>query len=317
MKDFRLSKLTVITPVYQNASTLRALTSRVFDAAAPLFGEVEYLFVNDASPDDSRRVLADLAARDRRVKVLNFARNFGQHTAIMAGLRYARGDFVLLLDGDLEEPPETLPVFQAKLEEGYEVAIGIRSTPRSSPFKRTAARAFTVIFNVLSDYKIEGNTTSMRLMTRRFVEYMLRFNETPFLPGFTSWIGLPIGYVPVPWVEQARQSSYTLKRLLHHARTGIIGFSTTIMRKGITAGLVTSGLSIAYGIVAVVRYFMLDNVAPGFTTIVALLTFLMGMQLIFIGVLGEYVMEIFKAVKRRPSFLVYDTFNLEIDGPGS
>lgn len=310
MKRFNESKLSVVTPVYKNAETLERLAEAVFQAARPLFADVEYLFVNDASPDRSRETLELLSKRDKKVKVLNLARNFGQHAALMAGLGRATGDYVFFIDGDLEEDPAALADFAAKLTEGYEIAVGRRMNDRSGVLKALTARAYTAVHNALADHKIVGNTTNMRLMTRRYAQYLLEFTESPYISGFTSWIGLPIGFVPVAWKNQRRRSAYGWKKLLRHARAGIVGFSTKLIRMSFYLGFAISGLAFLYALYIIARFFLHGYVAPGFASIVVLLSFFMGLQFVFIGILGEYVAEIFLAVKRRPAVLVYDTFNL-------
>ena len=310
MKNFRQAKLSVVTPVYKNAETLERLAAAAFEAAKPIFGEVEYIFVNDGSPDDSRGVLERLAKNDKRVKAINLARNFGQHAAQMTGLKHASGDYVFMLDGDLEENPASLADFAAKIAEGHEIAVGRRTNDRSGALKALTAKIYTAVHNSLADYKIIGNTTNMRLMTRRYVGYLLQFSERPYMAGFTSWIGLPIGFVPVAWENQSRRSGYSFRRLMSHARLGIIGFSAKLMRQSFYIGLIISLFAFLYALWIVARFFIYGMVMPGFASIVVLLSFFMGLLFIFLGVLGEYVAEIFLSVKRRPSVMIYDTFNL-------
>lgn len=306
---FASATLSVVSAVYRNQATLAELTTRLFAAAQGRFAAVEIIYVNDGSPDDSRRVLAELAAADPRVKVINFARNFGQHAALMAGLRAVRGEYVFFIDADLEEDPAHLPDFMAKMLEGFEIVVGRRADRRGA-FRRLAGRGYAAVHNLLTDHKVLENASNMRLMTRRFTDYLLRFTETPYIGGFTSWIGLPIGVIPVSWVDQARVSSYNLRRLLRHARAGIIGFSTRLMRISLYTGMLTSVLAFGYGSLMIARYFLYEHVPPGYSSIVVLISFLMGLQFIFLGIFGEYLMEIYLTTKQRPQSLIYDTLNL-------
>lgn len=310
MKPFREAKLTIVTPVYRNDATIGELSRRVFAASEPLFAAVEHIFVNDGSPDGARRKLKELCHSDGRIKAINLARNFGQHVALMTGLRHASGDYILLIDGDLEEAPEDLPSFMKKMEEGYEIVVGLRNNRRRSKIRSLLSRFYSAIFNRLSDYKLIDNASTMRLMTARFAGYLTSFTESPFIPGITAWIGLPIGLVPLEMHERPG-SSYTLGRLLNHARTGILGFSNKPIRLATLSGLGICLASILYGLWVMARYFLIGDVAPGFTSIVALFTFLMGAQFVFIGVLGEYIGEIFISAKNRPSHLIYDRFGFE------
>jgi dolichol-phosphate mannosyltransferase len=236
----------VVTPVYRNEATLEELARQMFAVAGPRFASVEYLFVNDGSPDGSRQVLKRMSDADTRVKAINLARNFGQHVALMVGMRAAAGDYVLVIDGDLEESPADLPAFMEKMREGFEVVVGERVNRRRTVARALLSRCYTSLFNALSDHRMLDNLSDMRLMTSRFVRYLTSFNERPFIAGITSWIGLPIGLVPVAF-QQREGSGYSLRRLLHHARVGILGFSNKPIRMATVAGLVLCGASMLYG----------------------------------------------------------------------
>lgn len=315
MKPFQDSLLTVITPVYRNAGTLEQLTEEVFRAAKGVFAKVEYIFVNDASPDDSQEVLQKLAARNPEVKVIRLARNFGQHVAIMAGMDQAKGDYILMLDGDLEEPPSAIPRFAEKMKEGHEIVIGKRTGGRPSLFKTLTARIYSHLFNALSSHKIIDNVTNMRLMTRKYVEYLRRFEERPFIGGLTSWIGIPPALIDVDFEDQGRVSSYTLSKMLSHARIGLIGFSVKPLRIAFMFGGAMAGVAILFALINGVRYFLHGNIATGYTSITAII-FLSGLQFVFLGIIGEYVGEIFLQTKGRPRYLTYDTINLDNGNQG-
>lgn len=310
MKMFAESTLTIVTPVYRNEATLEELARQVFEVAAPRFAAVEYIFVNDGSPDGSRQVLKRMAAADRRVKVVNLARNFGQHVALMVGMRASKGDFVLIIDGDLEEAPSDLPAFMTKMKDGFEIVVGERSNRRRTFLRAVLSRAYSSVFNALSDYKIIDNTTDMRLMTRRYVDYLTSFGERPFLAGLSAWIGLPIGLIPVSFRER-QGSSYNFRRLMQHARVGVLGFSNKPIRLATAFGLGLCGASVVYGLWVMALHFLRGGIAAGFTSLVLLFAFLMGAQFVFIGLLGEYIGEIFISTKHRPDHLVYDRFGFE------
>lgn len=307
MKPFIESTLTVVTPVYRNEATLEELARQMFAVAAPRFASVEYLFVNDGSPDGSRQVLRRMSDADTRVKAINLARNFGQHVALMVGMKAAAGDYVLIIDGDLEESPSDLPAFMAKMDHGFEIVVGERAKRRRTFGRALLSRCYTFLFNALSDHKMVDNLSDMRLMTSRYVRYLTSFSERPFIAGITSWIGLPIGLVPVAFHER-RASGYSFRRLLHHARMGILGFSNKPIRMASGLGLALCAASVLYGLWVLAVYFVRGGVAAGFTSIVILFVFLTGAQFVFIGLLGEYIGEIFLGTKNRPSHLVYDRF---------
>lgn len=311
MSAFSGATLSVVSPVYRNADTVEMLARQVFEFAEPLFSSVEIIFVNDGSPDTSQEVLTSMAREDQRVKVIRLVRNFGQHVAMLAGLREAQGDYVLLIDADLEEPPAAIPALAEKVAEGFEVAVGVRPPRRSRGLRGLVSGAYIQLFNWLSDYPILENASTMRLMTRRYADYLSRFQERPFIAGMTAWIGLPIGEVPVETPADARVSGYSLRKLLRHARLGVLGFSAKPLRIASVAGVVVCVASLAYAVALVVGQLVFGGFAPGYTSVVALFTFLLGLQFIMLGVIGEYLSETYLASRRRPTHLVYDTLNLE------
>jgi hypothetical protein len=195
--------------------------------------------------------------------------------------------------------------------EGFEIVVGRRENRRGSSIRSVGGRLFTAVFNALSDYKLPDNVTSMRLMTRRYVEYLNSFTERPFLGGFSSWIGLPVGMVDVEMRER-KGSSYSIGRLVRHALTGVVSFSTRPIRLATITGLMVCGASLLYGAYILARYFASHGaIVPGFTSLAVLLAFFAGAQFVFIGLLGEYIGEIFVATKNRPAFLIYDRFGFD------
>ena len=302
--------LSVVIPVYKNESTLKDLVDSVLMNADKLYRNVECIFVIDGSPDNSRDLLWKFANEDSRIKVISFARNFGQHTAIIAGLERCNGDNILVIDADLEEPIDKLKLFKKRLDNGFEIVVGKRVNPRSNLFKHYSAKFYTYLYNILSEYKIIGNTTNMRLMTKRYANFILLFSERPFLGGFCSWIGLPIGIVDVPWIDKKRSSSYNLGKLLSHGRVGLIGFSGKIMRLSLMLGILVSSLCIIFSAYIIIRHLLYNDLLTGYPSIMVAITLLIGVLFILIGVLGEYVHEIFKLTKNRPNYLIFETKNI-------
>ena len=310
MKPFKDSKLSIITPVYNNESTVEELAKQAFKIAEPLFAEVEYVFIDDASLDDSRNILINLAKKNKQVKVITHTRNFGQHTSLLTGIKYSTGDYIFFLDGDLEDNPAHLPQFVERMKEGYEIVMAVRKNTHKNIFRTFGASLYSSIYNFLSDYKIIHNTCAMRLMTKKYAGYLIRFKERPWIGGFQAWVGLPTGLISISIDKISDRSNYNFFKLFSHARLGIVGFSTKILRIAFVLGTLISTISSLYGLYMIYIYFTI-KVLPGFTSIIALISFFMGIQFVFIGILGEYIAEIFLSTKNRPENLIYSLYNIE------
>jgi glycosyltransferase involved in cell wall biosynthesis len=304
-------KLSIISPVYRNEDSLEELVRRCFAEAEQHYAEVEYILVNDGSPDGSLAILRRLAEKDHRIKVVSLARNFGQHTAMMAGFGYCTGDHVFLIDADLEEDPTYLRLLLEEMQKGYEIVVGTRANRRHSFFRRWAAKAYTYLYRILCEDPVLDNVTNMRLMTGKYVKYLLAFTERPFVGGFTAWLGMPIGQVPVHWMDRTRKSGFTLRKLFGHARAGIIGFSSRLLRLASVFGLMVSVVAFLFLFFLLAMYLLNGRAVPGYYSITGFLALATGIQCIFLGIIGEYIGEIFERVKNRPNFLIYETINID------
>jgi glycosyltransferase involved in cell wall biosynthesis len=310
-KTRRKEKLSVVTPVYGNQETVESLAFQVLQKAEELFDHVEYIFVVDGSPDRSLEVLRRLALKDRRIKIINLARNFGQHAAFSAGFEAATGDFLFLIDADLEEDPKYLPEFVREMDKGSDLVVGVRKRKNKfNIFRFITSRLYGTLFNLFSEYKIIPDATTMRLMSKRYLNLLRQFSERPFLGGITAWIGVPPVLFPVDIIERP-ESSYTFTKRLHHAFVGLIGFSARPLRTSFFLGGTICTLAVIYGLYLAIRQLILRDVTLGFTPIVDLLAFLTGVQFMFLGVLGEFIAEIFIATKNRPRYLIFERINFE------
>ena len=301
--------LTIISPVYKNEGTLIELIDRVFQVAEKLYTSYEYLFVVDGSPDDSFNILLRAAEKDSKIKVINLSRNFGQHTAIMAGIDNAKGDHIFIIDADLEELPECLIDFKKEIDKNHEIVVGIRKDYSRSFFKTVTARAYTFLYNMLSDYKIIGNTTNMRLLTKTYASHLRQFKEYPFIGGFCSWIGIPISLIEIEMGESDNNSAYTLSKLLSHARTGIIGFSNRLIRLSLIFGLIVSLSAFGFGVYRIIYRLLNPGMVAGYTTVIVALVFLLGIILVILGIMGEYIIDINNQTKGRPRYFVDKKIN--------
>jgi polyisoprenyl-phosphate glycosyltransferase len=273
------------------------------EAAEPQF---EIVFVDDGSRDGSLDILRGLAARDARVVVVELARNFGHQVAISAGLDYARGDAVIVMDADLQDPPEVLPQFIAKWREGHDVVYAIRAQRKEGALKQLAYKAFYRVLQRIASIQIPLDSGDFCIMDRKVVDLLVGMPErNRFVRGIRSWIGLD--QVGLGYERQARyagRAKYTFSRLIYLALDGLISFSFIPLRAISLVGLAVSALSIFLAIGYAIQKITAGLTPPGFATTVVAIFFLAGVQLITIGVIGEYVGRIFEEVKRRPLYVV-------------
>ena len=279
--------------------------------------EVELIFVDDGSRDRTRELLRAFAQVDPRVKLLGFARNFGHQIAVSAGIDAAGGDAVVLIDADLQDPPEVVHEMVAKWREGYDVVYGTRTErPGESAFKLATARGFYRLLNRLSDVPIPLDTGDFRLMSRRVVDTLKSMPERDrFVRGMVSWVGFRQTALPYRRALRfAGTSKYPLRKMLRFATDGILSFSIKPLQMSITMGLAAAALSMT-GIAYALFLRIFTNVwVEGWTALMIAVLFIGGVQLICVGILGEYVGRIYNEVKRRPLYVVQERIGLA--GPG-
>jgi polyisoprenyl-phosphate glycosyltransferase len=298
--------LSVVVPVRNEAENIAQLVARLTPVLRSIAGEHEIIFATDRNRDNTLDVLRSLHRSDPRVKTLKLSNAFGHHVAVLAGLAVSRGDAVVVMDGDLQDYPEDIPVLYAKLQEGYEVVYGVKERKNESALRNLCSRTVVRLINSLSDYDVDFNTSMFRVMSRRAVDELCRFRERePSLTGLVSVIGLPTTKVLVTsGVRRAGRTNYSYWRQLNFAINFLLSFSTKPLRLISMLGLALSALALLYFVVVVIQRLAFGTPVQGWPTIVGLLSLLGGVQLLALGVTGEYVARIFLEVKRRPLYVV-------------
>jgi len=300
--------VSIVVPAHNEEACLPALYDAV---VAALEGEAEsydweLVIVNDGSTDDTSAVLDALSERDHRVHGVHLARNFGQQSALLAGLAEARG-VVVTMDADLQQPPSVIPQMLRLYEEGYQIIHGVREDhPQTRWFKRTSSRWFYRVFSFLTRVPTEPGMLDFKLMTRQVVEVILSLPESDFfLRGLAAWVGFKQARLPYrSELRRAGETKYSTRAMIAFAMRGITSFSTFPLRLSAYLGLAMTALSLGYGGYVTVRHFLWEHPQPGYASTVVLIALLMGIQFLLIGVLGEYVGRIHVEVKRRPRFIV-------------
>lgn len=307
--------LSVVIPLYNESGSLGALHARLTAAIAdlPLAGH-EFVFVDDGSRDTTFDEVAALAAIDPAIRAIRFARNFGKEAAMAAGLRAARGDVVVLMDGDLQHPPELIPEMLARWHTGAKMVTAVRRSRDTDPWmRRQLSRGFYGLFKRVSEVALEEGGGDFRLFDRAVVDAINSLPErTRFMKGITSWVGFRQETIDFEPAERAAgASAWSLLRLLRYAIDGLSAFSTLPLRVWSMIGVCISGLSVLYGGWLVVRTAIFGIDLPGYASIIVSVLFLSGIQLISLGVLGEYVGRIFTEVKQRPLYLVSERIGFD------
>ncbi len=297
--------LSIVIPVFNEAENLPVLYARLTDALNRLGCDYEIVLVDDGSEDQSPDILRGLENKDRRIVVVEFARNFGHQVAISAGLEHSRGRAVCIMDADLQDPPEVLHTFLAKWQEGWEVVYAVRTDRKEWWGKRLAYAAFYQLLQRVANIDIPLDAGDFCIMDRRVVDELVGMPErNRFVRGIRSWVGFK--QIGVTYERQARHagsSKYTFRKLLYLALDGLISFSHMPLRIITIMGFTVSALSFMVAMFYVIKKMTLGIDAPGFTTLVVSIFFLAGIQLMTIGVIGEYIGRISDEVKRRPLYV--------------
>lgn len=311
------SLVSVIVPCFDEEAVIDTTHERLVAALEGIPASTfELVYVDDGSRDGTRAALERLQTDDERVRLVCLSRNFGHQVAISAGLDHARGEAVAVIDADLQDPPELIPEMVARWRDGYDVVYGARATRRGEPAARLAAiRAFYWLLNRISDTEIPLDVGDFRLMDRRVVDAIVAMPERDrFLRGMVSWVGLR--QVALPYSRDPRHAGatkYSVVRLVGLALDGILSFSVAPLRLAVWLGFLTSTLALA-GIVYALVGWTLGTAPRGWPTVFIAVLFLGGVQLIALGIIGEYIGRIYREAKRRPLYLVERRLGFDADG---
>jgi polyisoprenyl-phosphate glycosyltransferase len=308
-----LQLLSVVAPMYNEEATAAAFCERVFAALEGI--PLELVLVDDGSSDGTAKIIDDLAASDPRVRVVRLSRNFGHQTAITAGLDHARGDAVVMIDADLQDPPEVIKELLAKWREGVDVVYAVRQRREGETrFKLATASVFYRLMSRVSNIELAPDAGDFRLMSRQALDGLLSMRErSRYLRGMTVWVGFT--QAAVPYQRDARyagETKYTLRRMLAFSLDAISSFSHLPLQAATVLGFLFSFIAFL-AIPVVIGLKLADSYLPGFSTITIVILLLGGMNLIAVGIIGEYVGRIYDEVKRRPLYLVRERRNLNED----
>ncbi len=311
-----MKKISVVVPMYYEEEVAKECYDRLVENLKKMQNyEYEIIFVNDGSKDKTLEIIEEIANNDKNVKIISFSRNFGHQAAVTAGIKYVTGDAIVIIDADLQDPPELIPDMIKYWEEGNEVIYGKRKTRKGeSAFKLLTAKMFYKTLNALSDVEIPKDTGDFRLVDRKVIDVVNAMPEhNKFLRGLFSWVGFKqVAYEYERKERYAGKTKYPLKKMLKLASDGIMGFSTKPLKLVGGLGIFTILLSILILIYSIVSYiFNLNNLTAGWTSIMVAITLFSGVQLVSIWIIAEYIARIYDEAKNRPEYIIEKKINIE------
>jgi len=303
-------ELSVVIPVFNEEKNISTIYNRCVSVANAISDYFEIIFVNDGSKDDSFQLIHQLAKQDLRVKYISLSRNFGHQIAVSAGLDICVGNYAVIIDADLQDPPEIINDLYTKAKEGFDVVYGKRNIRKGETlFKTITAKFFYRILTKITSINIPLDTGDFRIISRKVINVLKQMPEQQkFLRGQIAWVGFNQASVKYNRDERADgKSSYTIRKMVRLAFDGITSFSNLPLRIATIAGFLVSGITFCVAMYALYARFISRDYVPGWTSIIISVLFIGGVQLISIGIIGEYISRISSNVRNRPLYVISDT----------
>ena len=306
-------QFSVVIPIYNEEENipelynrLTAVMNRLCESEGYNSRDYEIIMVDDGSSDNSWALIKSLNGKDNRVKGISFSRNFGHHIAITAGIDYARGNAIILMDGDLQDPPEEIPKLYDKFKEGFDIIYGIRLERKDSFFKRITSKVFWWILRKFSGVDIPANQTMLRILSKNITNVLKDMREyARFIHGMMAWAGFKQEKVLIEHAPRIRgKSKYNIARMFKLAFHAITSFSTVPLRLAIWLGLLSAFVSLFFGLYFVLRKIFYNIPVPGYASIIVAIFFVGGVQLLVLGIFGEYIGRTYQEVQKRPLYII-------------
>ncbi len=309
------SHISVVTPVYGCADCLQLLYNRLIKSLTMITDDFDIIMVNDASPDGAWECIQELSNQDSRVRGINFSRNFGQHHAITAGLDYAEGDWVVVMDCDLQDQPEEIQKMYAKAQEGYEIVFGIRQNRQDSFLKVLGSNAFALVLSYFIGQKVDNSVCNFTVISRKVVKEVRKLREQNRAYSLMiNWFGFSTARVNVAHSNRAvGKTSYSFRKLIHLAFDVIVSHSNKPLRLSVAFGFLMAFASLVYGTFLVGRYFIMGVSVEGWTSVMVSIYLLGGLTFANLGILGIYFGKTFNEGKKRPLYTIESSINIPVE----
>jgi dolichol-phosphate mannosyltransferase len=304
--------LSIVSPVYKAENIVEELVKQIKQAVSTITTDFEIILVNDYSSDNSWMKIVDECTKDKRVKGVNLSRNFGQHYAITAGLNYAKGEWVVVMDCDLQDRPDEIPNLYLKAQEGYDSVFAQRTERKHSFYKTFLSRSFYSLFSYLTETKQDPSVANFGIYHRCVIDAILLMkDQIRYFPTMVQWVGFRKFYLPVEHASRFEgKSTYNFKGLFQLALNTVIAFSDKPLRLTVKAGFIISLFSFLISVGYFISYLTGHIQVLGFTTLILSLWFLSGIIMLILGVVGLFIGKVFEKVKQRPVFFVQNSCNL-------
>ncbi len=298
--------ISIVVAIYNEEKVLPELYNRLIPVLTSISENYEVILVDDGSKDRSWEVIESLSKKNEKIKGIKFTKNFGQHVAITAGLDNSNGDYIVLMDADLQDQPEEIPKMLKKCKEGFEIVYAVRKTRAESFLKRMSGKSFYFVFNKLSSFELRPDIGIFRVMTRLVRDNIVQMREqTRIITGLIDWLGFPSAHVEIDRPERfSGETKYGIRRLLRLAMQGIMSFSNLPLRFATYMGLTVSVASMLLGFYFIIKKIFYDIELIGWPSLITAVLFLGGVQMMVIGILGEYIGRIFIDIKQRPLYVI-------------
>lgn len=306
--------ISVVIPVYRCSKSLKKLYDRLKRTLLKITDNFEIIMVNDASPDDAWGIIKELSQQDNRVKGINFSRNFGQHYAITAGLERAKGDWIVVMDCDLQDQPEEMVKLYNKAQEGYDIVFGQRENRQDSFLKKLGSKWFYKLLSYLTNTKQDSSIANFGIYSKSSIDAVLSMGDKlKCFPVMIRWVGLKSSTVTIKHASREEgKSSYSLSSLISLSIDIMLSFSDKPLKLAVKSGFIISTLSFVISLVILIKALATDYIVPGWASTIMSLWFLGGLIIMVLGIVGIYVGKTFSQVKDRPLYLIQETTDDEI-----